>query len=133
MNKEIEEFKAVVEFRIAREKTFSVVVKAWQMDNKWQWNVYANIFDNHELFNNPEKAYELPFHGGCTFDQLIEHKNSNCTKYSCDDSSCLKLGSDYMHLNDNYDNHSSPFESIPYNILRDAKELVAALKEQEHE
>jgi len=129
MNKQIDEFKAVIEFRIARNKDFSVVVKAWQHDSKWQWNVYANIFETHELFNDPVKAFDtLPFHGGCTFDQLVEHNNSNCTKYSREDTKCLKLGSDYMHLHDNYDNHSSPFESIPYNILSDANELVEALK-----
>ena len=50
MNKELKEFNAVIEFRIAREKTFSVTVKAWQLQDKWQYNVYAYIFENHKLF-----------------------------------------------------------------------------------
>jgi hypothetical protein len=37
------------------------------------------------------------------------------------------VGSDYNHIHDNYDNHPSPFERIPFEVLRDAKDLAEAL------
>lgn len=129
MNKEIEEYSASIEFKIKTTESFSVIIKAWQMNKNWMWNVYALIGENHKLFNDPEKAYEtLPFHGGCTYDQLIEYKSSKCTKYSDDSGKTLKLGSDYMHLHDDYDNHSSPLNMIPYSMLLDAKDLVKELE-----
>ena len=130
MNNEIEEYQAIVEFRIAIGKNFSVTIRAWQMDRKWQWNVYANIFETHKLFNDPKSAIDkLPFHGGCTYDKIKEEGPTGGNKYDKSESyKTLVLGSDYMHLHDNYDNWSSPLEMIPYSILLDAKELATELE-----
>jgi hypothetical protein len=131
MNKQLEEFNATVEFKIVVKKTFSVTIKAWQFDGKWAWNVYANIFEAHELFNNPGSAMDsLPFHCGCTYDKLKSVGVTGGNKYDNSGSrKVLVLGSDYMHLHDDYDNHPSPFDRIPYNVLNDAKELVEALNQ----
>jgi hypothetical protein len=131
MNEQLEEFKATVEFKIAVKKTFSVTINAWQLNNKWAWNVYANIFETHSLFNNPEGAIDnLPFHGGCTYDKLKSEGATGGNKYDKSEShKTLVLGSDYMHLHDDYDNHPSPFDRIPYNVLNDAKDLVEALSQ----
>ena len=128
------------EFYIAREKTFCVTVKGWNsigfngcdFDNpveKFNWNVYALIYDNHPLFKTPKAAIEsLPFHGGCTYDKLIVTSQSTGNEYDeSEDSLTLKLGSDYAHLHDDYDGHQSPADGIPHHIERDAKALADAL------
>ncbi len=129
MNEQLTEFKATVEFKIAVEKTFSVTIKAWQLTDKWNYNVYANIFEKHDLFNDVDKAMMLPFNGGCSYDEIKTFTPARGIQYDWQkESKVLVLGSDYNHLHDNYDNHSSPFDRIPHEVLRDAKELVEALK-----
>ncbi len=129
MNKELEEYKASIEFKIAMEKTFSVTIKAWMNLDKWAYNVYANIFESHELFNKPDEAMLLPLNGGCTYDQLKTSVPSTGIQYEWQrEVKTLVVGSDYMHIHDEYDNHSSPFEHIPYKVLNDAKELAEALR-----
>ncbi len=128
MNEQITEFKATVEFKIATEKTFSVTVKAWQMCEGWCWNVYANIFETHKLFNDVDEALNLPFHYGCTYDEIKTFAPAQGIRWDWQkETKTLVLGSDYMHLHDNHENHPSPFDMIPHNVLRDAKELVEAL------
>lgn len=128
MNEQLTEFKAMVEFKIAVEKTFSVTIKAWQCMDKWNYNVYANIFEKHELFNDVSKAIGLPFNGGCTYDEIKTTIPSQGIKYDWQrETKTLVVGSDYNHIHDNCDNHSSPFDRIPHEVLRDAKELVEAL------
>ena len=130
MNKQLKEFRASVEFKIESQKTFSVTVKAWQLMDKWSWNVYANIFENHSLFNDVNKALELPFNGGCTYDEIKTHTPSRGIRYDWEkESKTLIVGSDYAHIHDNYENHPSPFDRIPFEVLRDAQELVEKLKE----
>lgn len=132
MNEQIKEFNAIVEFRIARESTFTVTVKAWLMADKWQYNVYALISEKHALFNDVDKAMNLPFNGGCTYDQIETMTPARGIQYDFQkEYKTLIVGSDYAHMHDNYDNHSSPFEQIPWEVLRDAKELVNALESKE--
>ena len=102
MNEDIKKYNAVIQFKIKQADTFCVEIKAWVLNDKWMWNVYANIYEKHSLFNKPNQAYEcLPFHGGCTFDSLITHENSGADTYKEDSkNTTLKLGSDYMHLHD---------------------------------
>lgn len=132
-----------MEFYIAREKTFSVTVKGWNrigfngsdFENpveQFHWNVYASIYDGHPLFKAPQDAIEsLPFHGGCTYDKLITTSKSLGNEYDkSEDCTILKLGSDYTHLHDDYDNHPSPLNGIPSNVEFDAKRLADALLEE---
>lgn len=129
MNEQISEFNAVVEFRVAREKTFSVTVKAWLMGDEWQYNVYAHISEEHKLFNDVDKATNLPFNGGCTYDEIKTMTPARGIQYDFQkEYKILIVGSDYAHLHDNYDNHSSPFDTIPCEVLRDAKDLVKELE-----
>ncbi len=130
MNAQLKELKATVEFKIATEKTFSVTIKAWQLTDKWNWNVYANIFENNDLFNNLDDAFQLPFSGGCTYDEVKTFTPARGIQWDWQkETKTLVLGSDYAHIHDNYDNHSSPFDRIPCEVLRDAKELVEALNQ----
>ena len=121
-------YKATVEFWIAREQTHSVSAKAWHDGNKWNWNVYAYVFDNHPLYENNEALLNLPLHCGCTFDQIWTRQPFEI-KYDFQRVTNTKVvGSDYNHIYDNYDNHPSPFDSgVPYYVERDALELAAAL------
>lgn len=129
MNKDIEKYNAVITFKIKSNDVFCVEIKSWLLGDKWMWNVYANIYEKHNLFNKPEEAFEcLPFNGGCTFDRLITHEDSKANSYNRSPKQItLKLGSDYMHIHDDYDNHPSPFDFIPVNIINDANDLVKAL------
>lgn len=128
MNEQIKEFKAIVEFRFSTEETFSVTIKAWPSLDKWNWNVYANIFESHPLFNNVDKAISLPFNGGCTYDEIKTHTPARGIQYDWQkESKTLIVGSDYAHIHDDYDNHPSPLDYIPQKVLRDAKELADAL------
>ena len=127
MNKQIGEFGATVEFKVASGDGFTVTVKAWQAMDKWQYNVYANIFESHALFSDTDKAKSLPFNGGCTYDAI---KTTTPTVIECEwqkETKTLVVGSDYAHIHDNYDGHSSPFDAIPREVLEDAKELAAEL------
>jgi len=132
----INEYLPSIEFKIKIAKTFSVTVKGWCSTNsidglKWHWNVYANIFESHPLFNDIDKAMNLPLHGGCTYDQLTTSVPATGIIYDWQkETKTLKLGSDYAHLHDDYDNHPSAFDFIPYNVLNDAKELAEALEVQ---
>lgn len=122
-------FNPSVEWKLKQHKTFSVTANAWMSGDKWNWNVYALIYESHPLFNEPGYAIQnLPFHGGCTFDKVITFAQSGGNEYDKRDPvKTLKLGSDYAHLNDDYDNHPSGFDGIPYNIERDAQELFDTL------
>ena len=129
MNEQIKEFNAIIEFRVAREKTFTVTVKAWLMQDRWQYNVYALISEKHELFNDVSKAINLPFNGGCTYEEIKTMTPAQGIKYGFErEVKTLVVGSDYAHIHDNYDHHSSPFDGIPHEVLRDAEELAEALK-----
>ena len=122
-----------LEFKIASEDSYSVTIIAWNRKealDQWHWNVYAHIYDKHPLFDNPENAVEtLPFHCGATYDKIITTEPAQGIKYDWQRiNKTLKIGSDYAHIYDNYDNHPSPFEGIPSGIEADALELIGALE-----
>lgn len=115
------------EFFFVRERTHSVSAKAWNHNGKWNWNVYAYIQPEHPKYDNNEALMNLPFNGGCTYDAIRTIQPFEI-KYDFQKLSTTKIvGSDYNHIHDNYDNHPSPFECIPWQVLRDAKELAESL------
>lgn len=122
------EYRATVEFWVAREKTHTVSAKAWHCGARWNWNVYAYIFDNHPIYENNEAILNLPLHCGCTYDRIRTEQPFEI-KYDFQLVTNTKIvGSDYNHIYDNYDNHPSPFDELPYYVESDAKELAAALE-----
>lgn len=127
----MEEYKRTYGWYIAKEKTFTVEVKAWDKgygDKKnWGWNVYAYVYDTHPLFSNNDALKNLPLHCGCTFDQLSITQPLELEYDFQKVNHCKKVGSDYMHLYDEDMERSNPEYGIPYNVLGDAKELVEAL------
>lgn len=132
-----------MEFYIERGKDFCVIIKGWNrigfndgdLENpveKFNWNVYACIFESHPLFSDVERAMDvLPFSGGVTYDKLISTSPTGGNKYDKKEaSSILKLGSDYGHSWDDYDSHQSPKDGVPSHIMNDANNLVEKLKQE---
>ncbi|SER26098.1 hypothetical protein SAMN05216522_11746 [Rosenbergiella nectarea] len=109
-----------------KDSNFSVQVVGWHSGRCYSWNVYANIFDSHPLFNSTDGIESIPMHCGITYDQLITtgfiEKKYDWQK----DSQYRVVGSDYTHLYDNYE-ECAPSDGIPYPILVDARELIAYL------
>ena len=125
------EYNKSVEFTIKRHKMFSVTAKGWQQCDKWNWNVYAHVFDNNELINDPERVMSMTFNGGATFDQMITTIPAQGIKYDFQrESKKLTVGSDYAHIHDDYDNHPSPDDGVPGYVLRDALDLAEQLEAQ---
>jgi hypothetical protein len=116
------------EFFFVRELTHSVSAKAWHDGSKWMWNVYAYVQSSHPKFDDNDALQNLPFNGGCTHDSIRITQPTEI-KYDWQQRVTTKIvGSDYNHIHDNYYNHPSPFERIPYEVLRDAKDLAEALE-----
>ena len=116
------------EWVVFQGKSFSVTVKGWGCEGSYKWNVYANIYDNHPLFCNPEAAKCLHFHGGCTYDKYI---TTDETEYKYDwqkQYKTLKVGSDYMHYMDYFEDEN-PCNGIPFTIKWDAEQLAKELLE----
>lgn len=115
------------EWTVYQGKTFSVQVRAWNSNDEWRWNVYALIFEGHRLHQNINAALCLPFHWGATYDKRIVTSPAQGKRYDWEKiSDCLKIGSDYMHYEDNYE-HCNPKAGIPPMIRHDAQQLVYAL------
>jgi len=123
-------YNCVYEFYIARESSFAVTAKSFSYgDCKWNWNVYAYIFDNHPLYNDVQKAMELPFNCGVTYDKIRKTSPAQGIRYDFEEeTNTLILGSDYAHIYDDYDNHPSPSKGVPVYVESDALHLVSALK-----
>ena len=123
-----EDMQCSIEWKIKSHKDFGVLAKAWSYDGKWMWNVYAHIAETHPLFSNPGKAKDLPFHYGCTYDEIRTASPSEGIVYDWQkERKTLVVGSDYAHLHDDYDGHPSGFDGVPYFILSDCNALVDAL------
>jgi hypothetical protein len=132
--------RAHITFTPEQNKHFTVTIEGWnrvgfrEMDfntpvEVWGWNVYAHIYESHPLFNDIDEALQLPFHGGCTYDKIITTAPSQGIKYDFEKvTHCLKVGSDYSHLGDEYHDHQSAFDGIPLEMSRDADELIRALQ-----
>ena len=128
--------KAAHEWRVFTDKTFSVVIRAWNspgitdlVDESWTWNIYAVIFDAHPLFKDPEKAIStLQFHWGATYEKFITTQEARGNQYEFQkDSRALKIGNDYAHYEDDYFMASNPKDGIPLTIQQDALQLVGQL------
>lgn len=121
-----------VSFWAKKTSTYSVEVRAWFDSTKWNWNVYAHVFNNHALYEDNEALRNLPFHGGCTFDQLKTIKPLEIKYDWQKEREGKTLGCDYSHIYDDYENHPSPFESafgvIPSPFKYCADELIEALE-----
>jgi len=127
--KPIEEMLTSTKFNFFRCKDFNVEVVGWESEKgKWNWNVYAYIFETHKLFADQDAWYELPFNCGATLEDRIITGPARGIRYDWQkETETIKLGSDYNHIHDNYDHHPSPADGIPSNIYHDAKVLVESL------
>ncbi len=120
--------KPSCEFFFVRELTHSVSAKSWHDGAKWHWNVYAYVQESHPKFADDKYLQNLPFNGGCTYDSIRITQPTEI-KYDWQKRVTTKIvGSDYNHIHDNYDNHPSPLERIPFEVLRDAESLAAELE-----
>ena len=112
--------------------TFSVEVKAWFDSGKWHWNVYAHVFNDHKLYDDDNALKNLPFHGGCTYDQVKSFKPLIMEYDWQKEGESKTVGCDYMHLHDNYENHPSPFDYefgvIPAPFVYCAEALIEELE-----
>ncbi len=107
----------------------SIEIICWLInDTDFVWNVYANIFESHKLFNNIEKALEAPFHGGYSYDHILTYIPAQGIKYDWQkEKKTLRIRCDYNHLGDNYFNSCGPDNGIPQEILNDCDELIEFL------
>jgi len=123
-----------LKFELAREwtlktNTFGIQIRCWDLSGRWVWNMYALIYDNHPLFKDPERAYNLDFHGGCTYDEKISSEPARGIKYDWQKlRSMLKIGCDYNHYRDDYFNECRPEDGIPLEIQQDAESLYRQLE-----
>lgn len=119
-------------WRVTTGRTFFVEVVAWsRSDDRWTWNVYANIYDSHPLFGNTTAIMEsAPFHGGCTLDEIITEEPARGIRYDWQRKvTYYRFGSDYAHSWDEGFLSWPPTEGIPTAVIRDAEALVAWLSE----
>jgi hypothetical protein len=119
------------EWNVCQAKTFTVQIRAWFSDGTgWHWNVYALIFDGHPLHKDVEAALGLHFHWGVTLENRIVTTPAQGLRYDWQKvGDCLKLGSDYQHHGDNYED-SDPKDGIPTMIRHDAELLITELNER---
>ena len=104
----------------------NIEIKCWSLNGaSFIWNVYANIYESHKLFNDIEKALTAPFYGGCTYDKIVTYSPAQGIKYDWQkEGKALKIGCDYNHLGDNYFNSCDTEYGIPDQILNDCNELI---------
>ena len=121
-----------------RSKNYVVTVVAWGGSNilnqqpEWCWNVYVVFNDTHPYYENPEKAVdEIPFHGGCTYDEKIEYTPAQGIQYDWQKAiKSLKVGCDYAHLGDDWVKQFDPRDGVPSVIQNDVNEIIEFLGEQ---
>ena len=121
--------KPSYEWMVIKGKSFGVLIRAWhKYDGLFGWNLYACIYENHPYFDNVEKAINLPFHGGATYDEFLSCEPAQGLRYDWEKvRKCLKVGCDYSHLYDDFFERSNPFDGVPSQIQSDALELVEHL------
>lgn len=128
---QFQEPQKAVEFSIYRGKNFSVFIRAWKSGDEFKWNVYACIFEGHPLFGNVDAMMCMPLHGGPTYDRVITQEPARGVEYDWQSvEKSYKIGSDYSHYQDNYENDSYD-HGIPPMIRHDAEELAKHLFECE--
>ncbi|MBL4753828.1 MAG: hypothetical protein JKY52_09590 [Flavobacteriales bacterium] len=127
----IEFLRKSVTFSYKREAHYSVYAKAWYYNGKWNWNVYVDIAESHDKFDDIDWAIGLPFHGGCTLDDLVVTSPARGIRYDFQkEYKKVTVGCDFNHVGDNYNNHPSPEEGVPYYVTLCVKELIEALKDE---
>jgi hypothetical protein len=127
-----------VSYWYERAKSYSVEVKCWQLGDKWMWNVYAHVFDNHRKFDDNDWLMSLSMHGGVTFDkQTISQPLGGCRYDWMTTKKTKAIGCDFEHIYDDHDNHPSPIDyglgEIPQPFLAVAKEISEQLKEKQND
>lgn len=120
-------YRTQTSFWIAREKDYSVEVKAWVFaENEWAWNVYAHVFEGHPVYGDKDALMnQAPLHGGCTFDQekVVQPIGGPTYDFQSIDKS-MTVGSDYKHLGSPDLSQDDPKDGIPWIVENDAKELA---------
>ena len=126
---EFKEPQKAVEWVIYKDRNFSVFVRGWKSGDEFKWNVYACIFDTHPFFGNVDAMMSIPLHGGPTYDRVISQEPAGGIKYDWQKvEKFYKIGSDYQHYNDYYDDCSYE-DGIPPMIRHDAEQLAEFLFE----
>ena len=122
-------FKEVKQW-FARGNSFSVEVKVWKISGEtFIWNIYANVFEKHPIFDDNQAINNLPFHGGVSYDRESVNQPLGGVRYDFQAvTKVKKVGCDYNHLGDNYFNSLDGSKGIPSDIERDAKELFDFLE-----
>jgi len=119
------------EWNVVSTDSFSITIVAWHLkEHEWKWNAYVYLSENHELFAEPQTAIDnIPFHGGCSYDQYITMIPSLGIRYSWQKShTVLKLGCDYNHYGDEYYSGCAPEYGVPFTIQDDVKRIYEYLK-----
>lgn len=130
MNIELKTDSPSYEWMVYKCKHFGVQVRAWPKSDGFGWNVYALIYDSHPLFNDVERAMNLPFHNGATLDDRITQSPARGIRYDWQKTyQWLKVGSDYQHYQDEHFCEYDPAKGIPWEIKCDVMSLVGALLE----
>jgi hypothetical protein len=121
--------KPSYDWTVFKNQQFSVSIHAWHSFEGFGWNVYANIFDTHPLHLDPQNAMDsLHLHGGATYDKYVTYEPSLGVKHDWQTvSKTLKIGSDYLHLYDDWAPACDPADGVPMQIQSDARELVEQL------
>lgn len=128
------------EWIVYKDENFSVTVKNWKTksfprysgvyteDNMIVincWNVYVNVSDTHPLFNRPNCIHSAPMHGGVTYEEKFSQTPAFGIKYDWQKEHVYyKFGSDYAHAYDEYFEEYDGVDGVPFEIQRDAQELV---------
>lgn len=124
---EFKEPRKAIEWVIYEDRNFRVLIRGWNRGDEFKWNVYAFIFDTHPLFGKIDALMCAPFHGGVTYDTLITHEPARGIQYNWQKvDKFYKIGSDYSHHGDYYENDSYE-DGIPPMIRHDSEELARHL------
>lgn len=123
--------KMAVEWTPVQNKDFSITVRSWKresvVESEWHWNVYAHICETHPLFSDVDAAMDLPFHGGCTYEQYVTYDPAQGIRYEWQKQvKSLKVGCDYSHYGDNFGN-DDPVNGVPFIIQKDIEHLALSL------
>lgn len=128
--------KQKYEWMVYRSENYVISVVGWGgytalRGNDWCWNVYVTFNETHPYYEHPEKAvYEIPFHGGCTYDEKIEYTPSRGIQYDWQKTlKALKVGCDYAHIGDDWIKHCDPKDGVPGVIQNDVNEIIEFLGE----
>lgn len=114
-------------------KAFGIMVSCHRSGDGWTWCLYALIYDNHPLFKDPEAAVDqLSWHCGSTYDERFTQEPARGIRYDWQrKGEWLKVGCDYAHIYDGYEQRCCPDDGIPATVARDAQVLFDELRARE--